>query len=171
MGCENEKKVWKAGLDIWIHWLLTRPWIFGLSAYPALRLKLAMGKPLMDSKTGNNLIKKFTKSDPRIRGLANLQAMVGLRQLPLIDAFNAGARRNAHVLTDKLGDVPGLRPPRRAAGDDHIYVYYPLGVDADKRDDVRHHLLRCGVDAKLTDMSDCSATGAHGTDRILDIPY
>jgi dTDP-4-amino-4,6-dideoxygalactose transaminase len=155
----DEGKIWSTGLGIWIHWLITRPWIFGLSAYPALRLKLAMGKPLMDSKTGNDLINKYTGSNPGIKGLANLQGMVGLLQLPLIDAFNAGAKRNADVLTEKLGDVPGLKPPRRT-GDEHIYVYYPLTVDAEKRDDLRHHLLRAGVDAKLTDMSDCSQLDA-----------
>ena len=93
--------------------------------------------------------------------------MVGLLQLPLIDAFNAGAKRNADVLTEKLGDVPGLKPPRRT-GDEHIYVYYPLTVDAEKRDDLRHHLLRAGVDAKLTDMSDCSQLDAfrdEGTEK------
>jgi perosamine synthetase len=152
-------KVWSEGFGIWIHWLLTRPWIFGLSAYPALRLQLAMGKPLMDSKTGNDLIKKYTGSNPAIRGLANLQAKVGLLQLPLIDAFNAGAKRNADILTEKIGDVPGLKTPRRT-GDEHIYVYYPLAVEASKRDDLRHYLLLHGVDAKLTDMSDCSALDA-----------
>lgn len=152
-------KVWSEGLGIWIHWLLTRPWIFGLSAYPALRLQLMMGKALMDSKTGNDLIRKYAGSNPAIRGLANLQAMVGLRQLPLIDAFNAGATRNADILTDKIGKVPGLKTPCRT-GDEHIYVYYPLAVEPAQRDDLRHYLLRHGVDAKLTDMSDCSALDA-----------
>ena len=165
----DEARVWSAGKSIWIHWLLTRPWIFGLTAYPVLRLNLAMGKPLMDSKTGNDLIRKFTGSDPRIRGLANLQAMVGLLQLPLIDAFNAGAKRNADVLTDKLGDVPGLKPPRRM-GNEHIYVYYPLTVTPEKRDDLRHYLLRHGVDAKLTDMSDCSALDAFREERDARAP-
>jgi len=152
-------KVWSEGAGIWVHWLLTRPWIFGLSAYPALRLQLARGKALMDSKTGNDLINKYTGSNPAIRGLANLQAKVGLLQLPLIDAFNAGAKRNADILTDKIGDVPGLKPPRRT-GDEHIYVYYPLTVEASKRNELRRYLLRHGVDAKLTDMSDCSALDA-----------
>ena len=152
-------EIWSEGFGIWVHWLLTRPWIFGLSAYPALRLQLAMGKPLMDSKTGNDLIKNYASSNPAIQGLANLQAKVGLLQLPLIDAFNAGAKRNADILTDKIGDVPGLNLPRRT-GDEHIYVYYPLSVDAAKRDDLRYYLLRHGVDAKLTDMSDCSALDA-----------
>lgn len=146
----------RKAFTVWVGWLLTRPRIFGVTAYPALRLKLALGRPLMDSSVGDELLAAFAASDPRVARMANLQAAVGLLQLPHIDAFNEGARRNASVLTDRLGDVPGIRLPR-PAGDDHIYVYYPLSVDPDKRDDLRHYLLRHGIDSKITDMSDCSA--------------
>jgi len=42
-----------------------------------------------------------------------------------IDGFNAGARRNAGILTEMLKDVPGIQAPDTVEGD-HIYVYYPL---------------------------------------------
>ena len=48
---------------------------------------------------------------------------------------------------------------------DHIYVYYPLGVDAQRRDDLRHHLLRRGIDTKCTDMAECSALAAFRADH------
>ena len=35
-------------ISTWIKWLVTRPLVFGFTAYPVLRLKLALGKPLMD---------------------------------------------------------------------------------------------------------------------------
>jgi dTDP-4-amino-4,6-dideoxygalactose transaminase len=144
----------KGAVSTWIKWLLTRPIIFGLTAYPALRLKLAAGKSLMDSSVGNTLLAKYAKANPGVVKMANLQGVIGIRQLPRIDAFNKGARENAVILTDELRDVPGVKVP--PLGPDHIYVYYPLGVDPDKRDDLRYYLLRHGVDAKITDMSDCS---------------
>jgi dTDP-4-amino-4,6-dideoxygalactose transaminase len=145
----------KQAFGIWVKWLLTRPLIFGITAYPALRLKLLRGQPLMDSAVGEELLGDFLQSHPRVGRLSNLQATIGLRQLRQVDAFNEGARRNARVLTEHLGDVPGIGTPHPTDGD-HIYVYYPLTVDADKRDDLRHYLLRHGIDSKTTDMANCA---------------
>ena len=152
----------KEGLSVWIKWLVTRPLVFGLTAYQALRLKLLMGKPLMDSAVGDELISKFQSSKPTVRRLANLQAAIGRLQLDHIDAFNAGARRNAEILTEELGEVPGVKAP--SMDRENIYVYYPLIVDADKRDDLRYHLLRHRVDTKTTDMSNCSELAAFRDD-------
>jgi dTDP-4-amino-4,6-dideoxygalactose transaminase len=148
----------KKALSIWVMWLLTRPWIFGLTAYQALRLKLLLGQPLMDSAVGDDLLEEFKNSNPRISRMSNLQAATGLLQLSHIDAFNEGARRNARILTESLGEVPGIKAPDAVEGD-HIYVYYPLTVDPARRDDLRHYLLKRGFDTKTTDMSDCSALG------------
>lgn len=148
----------KKALSIWVMWLLTRPWIFGLTAYQALRLKLLLGQPLMDSAVGNDLLEEFKNSNPRISRMSNLQAATGLLQLNHIDAFNEGARQNARILTENLGEVPGITAPDAVEGD-HIYVYYPLTVDPTRRDDLRHYLLKRGFDTKTTDMSDCSALG------------
>jgi len=87
--------------------------------------------------------------------MANIQAAIGLLQLKHIDAFNEGARQNARALTEGLGDVPGIGVPRSITGD-HIYVYYPLALDPQKRDDLRRFLLKHGIDSKPTDMSNCS---------------
>jgi dTDP-4-amino-4,6-dideoxygalactose transaminase len=143
-------------MSIWIKWLLTRPLVFGISAFQVLRLKLLIGQPLMDSAVGDELLEEFGKSQPTVSQMSNLQAAVGLLQLNHIDEFNQGARRNARILTGKLQDVPGIIPPDSAAGD-HIYVYYPLTVDPDKRDNLRHYLLKNGFDTKTSDMSDCTA--------------
>jgi dTDP-4-amino-4,6-dideoxygalactose transaminase len=155
----------KQALSVWTKWLLTRPWVFGLTAYPVLRLKLALGKPLMDSAVGDELLQHFVGSGPRITRMSNLQAALGLLQLQYIDAFNEGARRNANTLTENLGTVPLVRPPETS--DEHVYVYYPLTVDAEKRDDLRTYLLRHGVDSKTSDMSDCTKLRAFRTDEAV----
>ncbi len=151
----SAKALFKKAFSIWIMWVVTRPLIFGLTAYQALRFKQWRGEPLMDSAVGNELLEKFAKSNPRITRFANLQGALGLKQLKHIDAFNQGAKRNAEILTEALGEVPGVQVPRPTGGN-HIYVYYPLTVDPARRDDLRDHLLRDGVDAKRTDMSSCA---------------
>ena len=152
----EKKTVLEKAFSIWVKWLLTRPSIFGLTAYPVLRLKLLLGQPLMDSAVGDELLGEFSGSSPRVSRFANLQAAIGLLQLEQIDDFNAGARRNARILTEGLKGATGVKAPRSMT-DDHIYVYYPLTVAPEKRDDLRRHLLRHGFDSKITDMSDCSA--------------
>jgi dTDP-4-amino-4,6-dideoxygalactose transaminase len=146
----------KTAYSICAKWLLTRPVIFSISAYPILRLKLLLGQPLMDSTVGDDLLEQFQSANPRISRMSNLQASIGLLHLEHIDAFNDGARRNAQLLTDSLGNVPGVTAPRSSGGD-HIYVYYPLTVPSERRDDLRHYLLTHGIDSKTTDMCDCSA--------------
>ncbi len=166
----EKNAITKKAISIWLKWLLTRPFIFGISAYPALRLKLLMGQPLMDSAVGDDLLEEFANSNPQIRPLSNLQAATGLLQLNHIDGFNEGARRNAGILTEMLQDVPGIQAPDTVEGD-HIYVYYPLTLDPAKRDNLRNYLLKNGFDSKTSDMSDCSAlkpfkeTAAPGNDQ------
>ena len=115
-----------------------------------------MGQPLMDSVGGDELLEAFKNSNPRISRMNNLQAAVGLLQLNHIDTFNEGARRNARILTEELGEVPGIGAPDTVQGD-HIFVYYPLRVESEKRDDLRHYLLKNGFDSKTSDMYDCTA--------------
>ena len=151
----TKEAIIKKAFSVWVKWLLTRPIIFGITAYPALRLRLLLGQSLMDSTVGDELLEEFISTNPRVTRLSNLQAAIGLLQLQHIDAFNGGARRNAQLLTEELGEVPGIKAPRSTEGD-HIYVYYPLNVDPERRDHLRHYLLRHGIDSKITDMSDCS---------------
>ena len=156
--------VLRTALEVWAKWLFTRPAIFGLTAYPALRFKLYLGQSLMDSVVGEELLAACQAAPPSVGRMANLQAAIGLLQLKHIDAFNEGARRNAQLLTDSLGKVSGIGVPPALAGN-HIYVYYPLTVTPSKRDDLRHFLLRHGVDAKITDMCDCSVLPAFGASQ------
>ncbi len=149
----------KKALSIWVEWLLTRPLIFGVTAYPVLRLKRAFGQPLMDSAVGDELLEEFMSTKARIGRLSNLQAAIGLLQIGRIDAFNEGARKNAQVLTENLREVPGIRAPRSIHGN-HIYVYYPLRVAPEKRDGLRHYLLKHRIDSKITDMADCATLKA-----------
>ena len=152
---QSKNEILNKALSVWLKWMATIPWVFGITMYPALRLKQMLGQPLLDSAVGDDLLDRFEKSQPRIKRLSNLQAAVGLIQLRYIDAFNEGARQNAQALTDALGGIRSVTVPQHT-DDHHIYVYYPLSVSPKMRDDLRNYLLRHGIDSKITDMSDCS---------------
>ncbi|MBW2296081.1 MAG: DegT/DnrJ/EryC1/StrS family aminotransferase [Deltaproteobacteria bacterium] len=152
---QSKNEILSKALSVWLKWVATIPWIFGITSYPVLRLKQRLGQPLLDSTVGDALLDQFEKSHPRIKSMSNLQAAVGLLQLHHIDAFNEGARRNARVLTEELAHVTHVAAPQTTDGN-HIYVYYPLSVTPNRRDDLRNYLLSHGIDAKITDMSDCS---------------
>jgi dTDP-4-amino-4,6-dideoxygalactose transaminase len=149
-----------SAVSILAKWLLTRPPIFALTVYPVLRLQSLLGRALMDSVVGDALLTaECSSAHPQVRRMANLQASIGLRHLRHIDAFNAGARRNAQLLTTLLADVPGIAVPSMTH-DQHIYVYYPLSIPPQRREPLRRYLLRHGIDTKHTDMSDCTTLRA-----------
>ena len=87
----EKKTVLENAFSVWTKWLLTRPPIFGLTAYPVLRLKLQLGQPLMDSAVGDELLGEFSGSAPRVSRFANLQAAIGVLQLDQVDEFNDGS--------------------------------------------------------------------------------
>jgi len=128
----------------------------------------------MDSMVGDELLEDFRHATPTVSRMANLQATIGVLQLEHIDAFNAGAQDNAQLLTAALETVPGIAIPQ-TQDDNHIYVYYPLTTAPEKRDALRHYLLRHGVDSKITDMCNCTALAAFrdatGPTQKLASPY
>ncbi|MCG6911383.1 MAG: DegT/DnrJ/EryC1/StrS family aminotransferase [Deltaproteobacteria bacterium] len=152
---QSKDEIVKKAISVWLKWLATIPWVFGITMYPALRLKQMLNQPLLDSSVGDDLLYQFERSQPQIKRMSNLQAAVGLVQLRYIDAFNEGARLNGQALTEELGKVKSVTAPP-TSDKNNIYVYYPLSVSPEMRDDLRHFLLRHGIDSKITDMSDCS---------------
>ncbi len=58
-----------------------------------------------------------------------------------------------------MGDVPGIQVSLSSEGN-HIYVYYPLKIAAERRDDLRRFLLAHRIDSKNTDMDDCATLKA-----------
>ena len=166
---QSKDEISKKALSVWLKWVATIPWVFGITMFPALRLKQLLGQPLLDSTVGDALLDEFERSNPQIKRMSNLQAAMGLLQLRYIDAFNEGARRNARVLTEGLANVQHVVAPQTKDGN-HIYVYYPLSVPPERRDDLRNYLLSHGIDSKITDMSDCSVLTPFldGSDAITD---
>ncbi len=173
--------LYKTALSVWGKGVLTHPTLFTLTVYPVLRLKEFLHQPLMDSVVGDELLAQYSCERLSVTRMGNLQAATGLLQLKRIAQFNEGARRNGKLLNELLEGTPGIEIPR-VVGEDHIFVYYPIRVAPEKRDDLRAFLLRRGIDAKKTDMSECSAlktfapvgeTGAktetHMEDSILEI--
>src|SRR5207244_11595027 len=88
----------RTAFSIWAEWLLTRPVIFGLTAYPVLRLQLCFGRSLMDSTVGDELLEDYRHAKPTVSRMANLQATIALPQLEHIESVNAAAQYHRLLL-------------------------------------------------------------------------
>jgi len=77
--------------------------------------------------------------------MTDIQAAIGLSQLPFLDEWTERRRANAAALTEALADVEGLDLPREAGGRQHVYHQYTIRV----RDDAS--LDRDGLAAALHD--------------------
>jgi perosamine synthetase len=88
-----------------------------------------------------------------------LTAAVARAQLAQLDTWNAAAQRNAAALTARLAKLPGVIPPRVAAGDTSCIHKYRVRLDARAR----------GVDAPATTIRDVvrAALVAEGVECVL----
>ena len=98
-----------------------------------------------------------------------LTAAVARAQLGKLDAWNDSARRNAELLSRRLGELPGVTPPLLAAGDESCYHKYRVRLDASAvgvgappkvvRDAVRRALNAEGLEAVLWQSQPVPAQG------------
>lgn len=80
--------------------------------------------------------------------MTDLQAAVGIPQMDRLDDVIARRQRNAEVLTDGLGGLPGLVPPSVVPGRTHVFHQYTVRVTPEApitRDGLAEHLARAGI--------------------------
>jgi perosamine synthetase len=75
--------------------------------------------------------------------LTDLQAAIGLAQLPKLAAWNTQRQTNAGYLTSKLRGVAGLQTPMVRAGAEHVFHQYTVCLE--KRDEVLPELIAKGI--------------------------
>jgi perosamine synthetase len=61
--------------------------------------------------------------------MTDIQAAVGSIQLKKVDALNQRRIDNAAYLSEGLKDVPGLKLPKVAPGNKHVFHLYPVEID------------------------------------------
>lgn len=61
--------------------------------------------------------------------MTELQGAVALAQLEKVDDVVAKRRQAAHMLTEMILDVPGVRPPKITPHGKHVYWKYPLRIE------------------------------------------
>jgi dTDP-4-amino-4,6-dideoxygalactose transaminase len=84
--------------------------------------------------------------------LTDVQAAIGLSQLPGADAVITRRQDNAARLSAALGDVPGLRLPVVRPGRRHVFHQYTVRVTDDARltrDELQRSLAERGVQAAV----------------------
>jgi dTDP-4-amino-4,6-dideoxygalactose transaminase len=84
----------------------------------------------------------------------NAQAVIGLRMLERIDAFNALNRAHAARLTAALAELKAIEPP--AAPPDTESVYYQYCIRAADADSLKRYAIRSGVDVEIMHVDICN---------------
>jgi dTDP-4-amino-4,6-dideoxygalactose transaminase len=113
------------------------------------------------------------------RRYTNAQALIGIRMLQNIDAFNALNRAHAAKLTAALQGLDGIEPP--AAPPDTESVYYQYCIRAADPDLLKHRAIRAGVDVEIMHVDICNVLDvfepfktkcpvAEGTEHTLQLP-
>ncbi len=128
----------------------TGPHGFRWMGYPTLRLCEAVFPGLVDRLMEEPPGPKGALGSRATR-LSNLQAAVGLDQIPLLEERNRRTLWNAQYLMGSLGDLPGLKFQRGLPEAESTALYCRVLVP--EREAFRRELLRLGLDTKRDDMS------------------
>jgi len=109
----------------------------------------------------------------------NAQAMIGLRMLDQIDAFNELNRAHASKLTDALKDTKEIQTPARPH--ETQPVYYQYCIRAEDPAALKRHAIRSGVDVEIMHVDICNnlelfedsktnCPAAEATEHTLQLP-
>jgi dTDP-4-amino-4,6-dideoxygalactose transaminase len=94
-----------------------RKWILERGAKLQMRVRLRSGRRYPAYSLGYNW------------RMHEMVAAFARSQLKRLDRLNAGRVRNAELLSDRLGRIPGLTPPAVPDDRTHVYHMYPLRLD------------------------------------------
>ncbi len=78
--------------------------------------------------------------------MSDIHAAIGLAQLKKLERFNNARRANAHYLNSHL---KGISVPQEPPGYKHVYHQYTIKVPNEKRDALREHLEKDGIDSGI----------------------
>jgi perosamine synthetase len=110
---------------------------------------------------------------------SNAQAIIGLRGLQELDAFNAKSRANAERLTRELASVPSIITP--PAIPDTVSTFYQYCVRSSDPGRLSHRAIRKGIDTEIMHVDVCSdlqlfsdhaseCPNARSSERTIQIP-
>jgi dTDP-4-amino-4,6-dideoxygalactose transaminase len=76
--------------------------------------------------------------------MTELEAVIGLAQLKKVAGFNSRRIRNAHILSEMLAGLRGLKIPEVRPGSKHVFHQYTILVEHE-RDELSEQLLHLGI--------------------------
>jgi dTDP-4-amino-4,6-dideoxygalactose transaminase len=105
--------------------------------------------------------------------MANLHAAIGSAQLAKIDRISESRRRVCQYYNEQLANIPEIRTPLTDFKEITPFLYY-IRVPEDKRDPLRAHMLKQGVDTGIhwqpghwfTLFKNCKSGDLSITDRV-----
>src|SRR5438552_10190154 len=166
-----EAEEWPAGKDVFKKILfgnlqrkLIGPYGFTFTMFLAFYIASFFG----DYDLSRYLWEKIRPLDPLPgsyrKRYTNAQALVGLRMLENIDAFNALNRAHAKKLTAALKDVDGIQPPVPPSETES--VYYQYCIRASDPDTLKHRAIRSGVDVEIMHVDICNVLDLFGPFKL-----
>lgn len=153
---------------------LMHPVVFSIAVYPTLFLFALFNRDpeqLLDLVEDKLPVKEADLERHSIR-LSNIQAAFGREQLRRLDRLNGERGLHADMLTVRLSKYSRLGIPVVSTEAKSVHLYYALDVESPLT--LKKHLIRKGIDSKLSSQVDCSrgdcpvAGALNG--RIIKIP-
>ena len=81
--------------------------------------------------------------------MSNIIAALGLSQLNKLDRMVEMRRKNAHLMSQKLSRVKGVKTPVEPEGLYHVYQMYTIMVPESMRNGLKQHLEEAGIMSKV----------------------
>ena len=82
-----------------------------------------------------------------------MSSVIGRSQLKHLDEWNGMRRKNAEVLSAKLEEIPGVKPPEVAEGGEHVYHQYPMTYCAEEMDGLSREVYMAALQAEGVSVS------------------
>lgn len=131
-----------------------RPRIFPWTIYPLIKLATLFNLGFMNWAMEEKISMFSNLPECYKLKLANLQAAVGLTQLPRLDKVLQLIRNNAEFLTKELHNISNIKIPKVIPDAKSSYLYYRIEVQDRTR--IIKRLLQQGIDTQREYLSACS---------------
>ena len=142
----------------------SRPWVFTLTAYPAL-IAAALWKARPDVYLWERIRPLSPMPEEYRERYTNVQAAIGLAALKRLARWTRETRTHAAIMDEALAGLPGVQVPHVPKGSGH--VYYQYCVYAPDRDRLVRRALRRGIDVETLHVDVCSTLSLFGSQPAM----
>ena len=100
-----------------------------------------------------------------------ISSVIARSQLKHLDDWNDQRRKNAESLSEKLAEIPGVKPPTVYEGGEHVYHMYPLTYCPEDFDGLPRSVYMKALEAEGVGVSAYVRTPIHVRKRYQEREY